>query len=483
MEILHNLWNVVSTEDENLTKYVVLSLAFVEPYVTMKLFTSILDIKYTKKQRNIYIFLMGILIILSNLLIPKQFSLFINLIIIPIIIKLIFKTSMVKTIIAEIIPMIIIILLETVYVKICLMVFGISITQCANILVYRMPYMLFTYLTVFLFSKLVKFIKINLNAFEKINKTHKKLLVTNLVLNAICFSFQFYLLIFYSAVLPTFTIFLNLVFLITYSIVSIYSINKTVNLEITKTYLEQSNINNNSTSNIIHEATVSKISEENLMYLMSRGITKEKAEELLYNNMRAFKHDFSNIITALGGFIYAKDINGLEKYYNKILEECHINNNLSTLNPEIINNAAVYNILATKYYKADELDINIDLQVFINLNDLKMDIYDFSRSLGILLDNAIEAASKCNKKVVKIEIRDIKPRKCQILTIENTYLDTNIDLNKIFEKGYTSKTEDKENHGIGLWQVAKIIKKHKNVLLDTSKTNELFKQELAIYYK
>ena len=452
MEILHNLWNVVSTEDENLTKYVVLSLAFVEPYVTMKLFTSILDIKYTKKQRNIYIFLMGILIILSNLLIPKQFSLFINLIIIPIIIKLIFKTSMVKTIIAEIIPMIIIILLETVYVKICLMVFGISITQCANILVYRMPYMLFTYLTVFLFSKLVKFIKINLNAFEKINKTHKKLLVTNLVLNAICFSFQFYLLIFYSAVLPTFTIFLNLVFLITYSIVSIYSINKTVNLEITKTYLEQSKLQN-------------------------------KTLELLYNNMRAFKHDFSNIITALGGFIYAKDINGLEKYYNKILEECHINNNLSTLNPEIINNAAVYNILATKYYKADELDINIDLQVFINLNDLKMDIYDFSRSLGILLDNAIEAASKCNKKVVKIEIRDIKPRKCQILTIENTYLDTNIDLNKIFEKGYTSKTEDKENHGIGLWQVAKIIKKHKNVLLDTSKTNELFKQELAIYYK
>ena len=41
------------------------------------------------------------------------------------------------------------------------------------------------------------------------------------------------------------------------------------------------NINNNDTSNIIHEATVSKISEENLMYLMTRGISKEKATELI----------------------------------------------------------------------------------------------------------------------------------------------------------------------------------------------------------
>jgi len=41
------------------------------------------------------------------------------------------------------------------------------------------------------------------------------------------------------------------------------------------------NINKNHTSNIIHEATVSKIDEENLMYLMSRGIKKERAEELI----------------------------------------------------------------------------------------------------------------------------------------------------------------------------------------------------------
>ena len=37
----------------------------------------------------------------------------------------------------------------------------------------------------------------------------------------------------------------------------------------------------NKTSNIEHEATVSKISEEKLFYLMSRGIPKERAIEMI----------------------------------------------------------------------------------------------------------------------------------------------------------------------------------------------------------
>ena len=41
------------------------------------------------------------------------------------------------------------------------------------------------------------------------------------------------------------------------------------------------NIVDNSSSNINHEATVSKISKDNLFYLMSRGINEERAKELL----------------------------------------------------------------------------------------------------------------------------------------------------------------------------------------------------------
>jgi len=451
MEILNNLWSVLVTEDENLTKYVTLFSSILETYVTLKLFTSILDIKYTKKQMLKYFIVMFTYAFFTGFVLPPNLSIFVSIIFIPITIKLIFNTSIIKSILAEIIPIFITLIIESIYLKLVQMLFGLNPMQCKNIILYRVPIILFIYGTMYLLSILVTAIKKNISLFEKIDSYRKKLLVVNLIFILISIASQFYLFIFYNNILPLYITLISLFSLIIYSIISIYSIIKTVNLDITQRDLEQSKLYN-------------------------------KTLEVLYGNMSAFKHDFSNIITALGGFVYTKDISGLEKYYDKLLEECNINNNLSTLNPKIINNPAIYNILATKYYKADELGIKINLQVFINLNDLKIDIYEFSRIFSILLDNAIEAASKCEEKQILIDIHDFKSKKCQIITIENTYCDKNIDISQLYTKGYTSKTSDKESHGIGLWQVSKMIKKFNNVILDTSKDEKFFKQEIAIYY-
>ena len=41
------------------------------------------------------------------------------------------------------------------------------------------------------------------------------------------------------------------------------------------------NVSSNDTSQIEHEATVSNISEEQLFYLMSRGLTRSQATEMI----------------------------------------------------------------------------------------------------------------------------------------------------------------------------------------------------------
>lgn len=452
MEFLHHLWNIVNTEDEYLMRYISIFLAFIENYVVMNFFTTILDISATKKQKITYIFVMEILSILLTFFIPNEFSIYISLILTFVVIKLIFKTSYLKSIIAEIISMLIIVVIESIYSQICFILFKKALLDFQYIIIYRIPAMILIYTTIFLLSILVKKVKNKIPVIHQFSSSKIKLLTINLVFVIFLIAIQFYLFVFYYKELPPYITLISLITLITYSIVSIFSIIKTINLDITQNNLKQSELHN-------------------------------KSLELLYNNVSAFKHDFSNIITALGGYIYSKNMKGLEDYYNKIIAECHINNNLSTLNPKIINNPAIYNILATKYYKADELGITINLQVFINLNNLKLDVYEFCRILGILLDNAIEASSKCDKKIINIEITDVKPKKYQLLSIENTYEDKDIDINKLFEKGYTSKTQNKESHGIGLWQVSKIIKRHNNIILDTSKNDDFFKQELIIYYK
>ena len=107
-----------------------------------------------------------------------------------------------------------------------------------------------------------------------------------------------------------------------------------------------------------------------------------------------------------------------------------------------------------------------------------MKIYEFTRIFGILLDNAIEAAEECEEKQINIIIRKDSNSNRQLCIIENTYKDKDVDTEKIFEKGYSSKNR---NSGIGLWEVRNVLKRLNNVNLYTSKTDEMFKQQLEIY--
>ena len=56
--------------------------------------------------------------------------------------------------------------------------------------------------------------------------------------------------------------------------------------------------------------------------------------------------------------------------------------------------------------------------------------------------------------------------------------DKNINIDKIYEKGYSTKPH---NTGSGLWEVENILKKHKNITRFTTKDDQLFKQQIEIY--
>ena len=196
----------------------------------------------------------------------------------------------------------------------------------------------------------------------------------------------------------------------------------------------------------------------------------------MYDYTRAFKHDFHNIIQALGGYIITNDMKGLKNYYSQISKDCVTSNNLAKLNPELVNNPAIYNILADKYHLASSHNIQINLDVMLDLNCLNMNIYELTRVLGILLDNAIEASKECHKKNINIAFKQDQQK--QVLLIENTYNNKQVCIDKIFEKDFTTKPH---NTGLGLWEVKKILRKNSNLNLHTSKNNDYFSQQLEIY--
>ena len=110
-------------------------------------------------------------------------------------------------------------------------------------------------------------------------------------------------------------------------------------------------------------------------------------------------------------------------------------------------------------------------------------MYELTRILGILLDNAIEASFECENKLVNITFRKDKKANSNLIIIQNTYANKDINIDRIFEKGYTSKqdTEDDKAHGLGLWEVRKYLKKNTNLDLYTTKNDTFFIQQFEIY--
>ena len=119
----------------------------------------------------------------------------------------------------------------------------------------------------------------------------------------------------------------------------------------------------------------------------------------------------------------------------------------------------------------------MNFDIFTDLSNINFDIYEFTRILGILLDNAIEAAKDTDEKLIEIIFKS--DTKKQIFIIENSCSNNNISTTKIFEKGYSTK---KNNSGIGLWKVHNILSKNTNIDLFTTVNNNKFKQELSVFY-
>lgn len=451
MEILQTIWSALITENVMLTNIITSFLMFIEVTISMLLFTHILNIPVNKKQKILYVLILSIIGILTLWIIPTPFNTFLNLIACPILVCFLFKTNLLKAIISQFIPYILFVLIGNAILKVFLLLFNISTNTMLLIPVYKIAYSLIMYFIVFCIYLLLKKYNITISIYEKFKRKNNYVLIISFILGFIALAIQSYTMTIYSNYIPMFLTLSTTTVLIIYLSFTLYSLSRTNKLEITTENLEQEKLYN-------------------------------KTLTILYDNIRGFKHDFNNIVQAIGGYISTDNMKGLKDYYSDLVADCRKSNNLAILNPELINNPAVYSILTSKYHKAEELGITINFEVFLDLETLNIKTYDLTRILGILLDNAIEACSKCDEKDIYITIRRDNKANRQLFIVENTYANKNVDTNRIFEKGYTSKIEDDgKNHGLGLWEVRQILNKNNNLNLFTTKSNRLFKQQLEIY--
>ena len=208
--------------------------------------------------------------------------------------------------------------------------------------------------------------------------------------------------------------------------------------------------------------------------------SQNKNLTVMYDNMRGFKHDFSNFVQALDGYAKTNDIEGVKLMCESLTKDYKKVNNMEIINTNVLNNSAVGCILTNKYFIAIQENINVNIECLIDLAETREYSYEFCRILSILLDNAIEASKQSNEKIINIKIFKDSQVNRKLIIIENSYNQVDIDLDKIYEKGYSSKENSEKEHGLGLWTVRKILNKSSKLSLFTTK-DEMFRQQLEIY--
>ena len=448
MEILNNLWLAVSTPNEELMDFLSIPLTIIENILTMLLFIAILNVDSNKIQKFKYVILMSFISLFSMYIISNPFNVFFNYFIMVMLIYIVFKLSMLKSIIAAVSSVAVFSLVGFLVLNPYLSLFNLSSEQLMITPVYRFGYLCIMYLLVLILILFLKNKNLKLNILDDIDKKNKYIIFINFAFGILAIIIQSFITFYYLDKLPISMTFLSFVSLLAYFSINIYSLTRVMKLNLTTKKLESAKSYNNT----LH---------------------------ILHDNVRGFKHDFDNIVTTIGGYIRTEDMKGLKKYYLQLEDDCQRVNNLYLLNPEIINNDGIYNLLTKKYNEAEEKDIKVNITFLLDFSTLHMKIYEFARILGILLDNAIEASSECEERIINLTFRNDSKNSRELIIIENTYNDKNLDTEKIFEKGVSGK----DNHtGLGLWEVRKLIKKNNNINLYTSKNDNFFCQQLEIYY-
>lgn len=200
--------------------------------------------------------------------------------------------------------------------------------------------------------------------------------------------------------------------------------------------------------------------------------------EEMYTNLRAFKHDYVNILTSMSGYMESKDYEGLEEYFHehilpaseKISRDDYRLNLLKN-----IKDSALKGLISSKLIYANEKGLDVFIDIMEEIDHIAMKTIDISRIMGIFLDNAIEAALETEEKEIKFNM--VKEENHVAIILMNSFQDCKVPISKMEQEGYSTKGK---NRGIGLSNVKNILSKYDNVYKMTGKENGYFMQKLEI---
>ena len=199
--------------------------------------------------------------------------------------------------------------------------------------------------------------------------------------------------------------------------------------------------------------------------------------EELQQEIRAFRHDFTNLFSGLTLQAQEGDLAGIQDFMRRTSSYFDEKLGSEIAQMDGLNNIELYplrSLLAAKLAKMRQMRVKGVLEALEPVRrEQSMDTDDLLRALGILLDNAIEAVPAQNGQVRVVLLQE---EKGLYLAVANNYEKTP-DLPALARKGYTTKGSGR---GTGLSSYRRIVARYRGCASRTYLKDGMFVQELHI---
>ncbi|MBB6217144.1 hypothetical protein HNQ80_003250 [Anaerosolibacter carboniphilus] len=188
--------------------------------------------------------------------------------------------------------------------------------------------------------------------------------------------------------------------------------------------------------------------------------------------VRREKHDFSNHINTVYALcMLNKDdtVERIKAYLDKLVHNMNASYRYYNTGDEYLDG-----LLAVKSNFAFTHNIHMDVDFEESLDKIRIDSYDLISITSNILDNGFDALlSQANDSLKIISICTYIEDDLFHLSIANNgpLIPTEF-VEKIFENGFSTKLEDKEDHGLGLFITKKLVEKNKGKIMVNSSEAE-----------
>ena len=164
--------------------------------------------------------------------------------------------------------------------------------------------------------------------------------------------------------------------------------------------------------------------------------------EAINNEMRKFRHDYVNILTTLSEYIREDDMTGLRDYFNKNIVPMKDNLQMNAIKLNGIENLKVREIkglITAKILRAQEMSIPISIEIPDEVKRINLNMIDLSRSIGIILDNAIEASTEIDDPIIRVAF--IESENSVTFIVMNKCADDIPRIHELFKKVFLLKVK------------------------------------------